>query len=108
MHSGNPSRQRHQAMNVQCGASSRTAFVEVRQDRQVKQETSPLSIFRKREMALKLPHHAGDHFEAQTASRLIDVESFRKAGAVVGDFDVKDLTSINRGPAWASRWLPAW
>jgi hypothetical protein len=41
-----------------------------------------------REMALKLPHHAGDHLEAQACPRLIDVEPFRKASAMVGDFDV--------------------
>jgi hypothetical protein len=39
-------------------------------------------------MALKLLHHAGDHLEAQACPRLIDVEAFRKASAMVGDFDV--------------------
>ena len=38
-------------------------------------------------MALKLPHHAGDHLESKAGPGLIDVEPFRKAGAVVGDFD---------------------
>lgn len=50
---------------------------------------SRLSIFRKREMTLKLPYHAGDHLEAQAGPGLIDIEPLRKAGAVVVDFDVK-------------------
>ena len=50
---------------------------------------SPFSIFRKREMTLKLPYHAGDHLEAQAGPRLIDVKSVRQAGAIVGDFDLE-------------------
>jgi hypothetical protein len=40
-------------------------------------------------MALKLPHHAADDFEAQAAPGLINIEPFGEAGAMVGDFDMK-------------------
>jgi hypothetical protein len=40
-------------------------------------------------MAPQLPYQAGYHLEAKAGARLIDVESFREAAAMVGDFDVQ-------------------
>ena len=42
-----------------------------------------------RQLALKLPYHAGDHLEPQAGMRLIDVEAVGEADALIGNFDVK-------------------
>ena len=59
-------------------------------DRQIEQEMRSLGfIGGDRQMALKLPHHAGDHLEPQAGLRLVDVESERKADTLVGHLDMK-------------------
>ena len=64
-------------------------IVRLGQDWQIEHEAAALPIVRNRQMALKLPHHSGNDLESQAGARLFDVEPFREAGAMIGDFDVK-------------------
>src|ERR1700674_4417853 len=59
--------------------------VSMGKDRQVEQEMRAFGIVGgDGQRALKLPHHAGDHLEAQAELRLVDVEAVGKADALGG------------------------
>ena len=55
-----------------------------RQNRQIEQKARAIWMTGyDRQIAMKLPRHAGDHLEAQARTGLIDSESLRKPDALV-------------------------